>query len=307
MKALLKITIALLILVSCEKANQPEISYDCFMKSTKFDSNDEVLIWETFFFKNDEYVKYEDSFGSITEFQYDNKGNVTCVCSNESKTEYEYNSDNNVVKTTYYTNNLLDYYTIGIYEDTLLVKAYSVNSESDTIGYNYYYYNSANMKDSVIGNHHDWYYYYSAEMDSIIIKSKENWIKSKMFKKHENGRMIYYEFRNYNPEGDVTSYSKTTREFNDKGLLIRKTEEGLQISNTTVWLDRRYFYNSSDKIVKTEDYDEANTLLGYSNYVYEDSLLTKVETFDPVDNLKAYSIIENKCNNDALLPSWYIQ
>lgn len=307
MKALIKITIVLLILVSCEKTNQPDIFYDCYVKSTKFKSNDEVLIWETIHFKNDKHVKYEDSFGSITETEYDNNGNVISVSTNGSKTEYEYNSDSNIIKTTYYINNQLEYFTISIYEDTLVINSYSINSESDTIGYCNYYYNSANIKDSVICNHQDWYYYYSSEMDSIIIKSKDNLIKSKIFEKHENGRMTYSEFRNYNPEGEVISYNKTTREFNNKGFLIRRINEGLEINGITAFLDRRYFYNNSDNVLKTEDYAEANILLNYSNFIYTDSKLTKVETFDHDDNLKTYSIVENNCDNKALLPTWYSQ
>ena len=306
MKALIKIAIVFVILASCEKTNQPDIFYDCVMKATKFDANDEVLYWKISYYKTGKCVKFEDAIGRITEYEYDNHGNMISVTSNGSRTEYEYNSDNNVIKTTYYTNNQLDYFLIKIYEDTLVVNSYRINNDSDTIGYCNYYYNSANMKDSVICNHQDWYYYYSSEMDSIIIKSKENWIKSKIFQKYESGRLTYYEFRNYNPESEVISYSKTTREFNDKGLLIRKIYEGFELYFTTAYFnDRRYFYGSSDNILKTEDYDEFNNLLNYSNFIYDDSLLIKIETFDHIDKLKTYTIIENNCDNKVLLPSWY--
>ena len=306
MKAFIKIAIVFVILVSCDKTNQPDILYDCVMKATKFDSNDEVLYWEIRHYKNDNLVKNESSFDGITEYQYDSNGNRISVTSNGSRTEYEYNSDNNIVKMLFYENNQLKSYTKNIYVGTLLLYSYSINNVNDTIGYCYYYYNSADMKDSVICQNVNRYYYYSAEMDSIIIKSKKNEIIQRIFKKYESGRLTYHEARYYH-EGELRGYIKTTSEFNDIGLLTRRIHEGLDvIMNITSFLDRRFFYNSNDNILKVEDYDEVNNLLFYFNYIYDEFILTKVETYDHSDKLKAYSIIENNCDNKALLPTWYV-
>jgi len=257
-------------------------------------------------FKNDNLVKKEDSFEGIKKYQYDSNGNLISVTGNARRTEYEYNSDNNITKRLFYENNQFRSYTKNIYEDTLLVKSYSINNLNDTIGYSYYYYNSANMKDSVI-SHHVNRYYYSEEMDSIIIKSKENELRLKEFKKHESGRLTYNETRSFY-EGELGRIKKTTNEFNDKGLLTRRIKEDIKvIPNVTLFSDTRFFYNSNDNILKSEEYDEANNLLYYRNYIYEDSKLTKVETFDHDDNLNTYSIVENNCDNKVIMPMWYSQ
>ena len=109
MKTLLILVSIVLILISCEKNNQSELDYDCLRKTTHYNSNDEVLSWSIYYYKNDNNIKQEFSNGDIYEFKYDNFGNtISTSLNNGTKIEYEYNIDNKRIKTKYYTNNQLD-------------------------------------------------------------------------------------------------------------------------------------------------------------------------------------------------------
>lgn len=271
MKILMKITVVLFILVSCEKMDQPDIAYDCQIKSTVFDSNDEVLGWEISYYKNGNNVKQESSYGAVSETKYDNRGNVICYCSGNERTEYEYNLFDKVVRETYYIDNQMEYYVSLIFKDTLVEKTYRINNAGDTIYTASHYYNSANKIDSVISNEKNWHYFYFAEGDSLLITNKERMTEMAFINKYENGRKIYSEYRTHDEQGQVSGYQITTSEFDDDGLLTRRTEV--------------YYHFMIHTTPGTS----------YTKYYYEDSVLSKTETLDGNNNLQNYTLFENTC------------
>lgn len=297
MKTILKLISIVILFSSCEKNNQSElIHYDCLKKTTDYNSADEILYWYVSFYKNDKRIKLEYSDGSFQEYKYDSFGNTISVISNGNKTEYEYNSDNKVVKTKYYTNNQLDYYRVSVYKDTLIDRTYGIDNKNDTIGWSLHFYNSKNRIDSIKSDHTDTYFFYSSEIDSIISKSKEDKIKSKMFLKYLDGNKIYEEGRLYSFFNEEYRYYIKNWEYNEKGLLIRQTEDHLYVSGETQWIDIRKIYNTNNRVSRSELYDASNNLIAYSIYFYKNQVLVKSESYDNQNNLTSYSLFEDTCN-----------
>jgi hypothetical protein len=296
MKNALIILILIVAVIGCDKNNQPDLGNECYEKTTVYNSSNEILDWCISYFSNGNEIKYETRSGIWWEQKFDNKGNRVLFTSGDSKVEYEYNSLNQEVKAKYYTNNHLDFFYSNIYKDTLIEKSYTIYNANDTTGWQFYFYNSDNKKDSINCEDRNIYYYYSSEMDSVITKSKENSIMSRIFFKYREGKKSYVESRCYDYLGQENNHFIYTWEYNDNKLLIRQTEFRSYDSGETQWSDIRKVYDNDQKISRIEYYDESNNLTTYSKYVYENEILIKIEDFDINDNLKSYSILENTCN-----------
>lgn len=292
---ILIVIIFALLFCSCEKEKQSDFTYDCFVKSTYYLPSGEILQWNISYYQDDRNVKQENSNGDFCQTDYDNYGHLIRVISNDSKTEYDYNSDNRVINTRYYSNGQLDYYTVANYMDSLVKTSYSIDYKNDTIGWSEYFYNSGNKLDSVISDSYNEYYYYSSAIDSIITKSKSNSVISVNYLKYSNGKKTYYEGKFFNFLGIMHDHFIKTWEYNEDDLLIRETIDRLLHSGERQWVDQRRTYNDLNELVKSEAFDEMGALIVYTNYIYENSVLTKTQSFNNQNVLTGYSIIENNC------------
>jgi YD repeat-containing protein len=283
-------------LFSCKNDQQIDLNYNRVVKSTHYSASGEVEYWSTFYYMNDRIVKQENSIGDIVEWKYDENGNILTHNSNNSKIEYEYNSDNKITKTISYSNGQLLYYIVTNYQDTLVTSAYNFDNKNDTTGWSIYYYNSEDRIDSIYSDDKNTYYYFSKEVDSVITKTKLGLTMSKEYFKFENGKKMYEERRLYTDFGIEFQYSVKNWEYNGINLLIRETEDQLYPSGEKQWIDTRNVYNEFNKILRTEEYNVTNQLLFYSNYSYDNEILVKIEYYDNLNNLNSYETIENIFN-----------
>lgn len=293
MKELLVVISIVFILISCEDNRHPDMDYDSLKKTTSYNSIDEITSWSIDYYKDNRIIKKENSLGDIYEYAYDNVGNKTSFIYNNHKEVYEYNVNNRINKTLYFTNNELDYYTITQYSNNLIDKTFWYNNNNDTIDWSVFHYNSELEIDSINSRRYDSYYYYSSDVDSILVMSKDKKVMSITYTKYKNGEKIYNEIKGFDFLGLETNAYVKTWEYNEKGLLKRRTEKEFFESKEMSWFDLRMYYNSIDNLFKTEVYDSLNKLTGYSKYFYEDTILIKVERYNDTDNLEAYTIFEN--------------
>lgn len=296
----------LTILSSCQKDQQTNYNYDCYVRLTIYKAPYGKWGTETTYYKNDRAVKvvfsmkgYEDYIG---EWEYDVNGNIIREIKGVVKNEYEYNSFNKVIKAKYYTFDQLDYCELTNYQDTLIKSVYQINSTNDTLCWSLYYYNSENRKDSIKRFRNDEfdisdeYYFYSPAIDSVIMKDGKI-IRERHFYKYSNGRKVYDEFRENSSFGNEVKYIICTWEYDNNQLLTRETKYDSQpIGLQDHWTDSRYFYDESNKLVKTEEYLSNNQLLAYTNYFYENGILVKKESYNINNTLISKEVIENKCN-----------
>lgn len=282
------------VLISCEK-NQRELDFDCYINSTSYNSNDEIIFWSKDYYKNDNKIKFENSEGQMSEFHYDKSNNLISVIYENNKTEYEYNSENKRIKSKFYINNKLDYFSVTIYKDTLIQETFSIDNNGDTIGKTIYNYNSDDLIKSVISNNTETYYYYSENIDSVISSDTRG---ASTYKKYlKNDQKIYEEIRGFDYTGAELSYIIRNWEYNDDELLIRKTEETYySMQDDYFWSDNRYQYNSNNQKSRSESFDKSDNLLGYSIYYYDDLILKKYESFDNNNSLTSYTLIDNNCD-----------
>jgi len=286
-----------LILLGCEKEDTIDKSYDCFEKLCQYNVNGELESWMKHYYMNGQVVKYEDSDGSWTTYEYDAFGNQIKLSSEFCDYEYEYDNMNNLVKMKFFDLGTYVYCIVYEYDVNKIMHSYEINSSNDTTRWSNYFYENEKLSH-IESDNRDSYYYYSSEIDSIIEKRKDNSIFLKSYFKYSNEKLIYRAVYQYNTNEEIVSYFIYTWEY-DNELLIRKTNKILHSLANYQYFDDRYIYNENNQKSRSESYDESGNLLGYGLYLYDSNdVIYRFESYNPSGLLIGYTIVENSCNQN---------
>jgi hypothetical protein len=286
--ALLALIIALT-LIGCKSENT-EVLYDCQKKNTNYSASGEMKEWYKWFHLNRRIARTENSSGDFTNYRYDGNGNQTLYETNNMKIVYEYNSSNQLTRQSHFFEGQLDCYYDYIYNNILLDKVLYITNTGDTT-ISRYYYSAGGQLDSVVNNYSNCYYYYAIDYRRILLKQKNGQFITEIIFKFQNSIHVESEYLSYNTEGNLSNHTKC--EYNLTGNLIKATYNNYGSSFSSYYV--LYQYNTSGNLEREVFYDAENNLSQYSVYIYENSILKKIESFTSQHELQMFTIVEGHC------------
>lgn len=281
----------LVILTSCEKENNIEINYDTYVGRITYNEQNEYLRHEKRYYKNNLIVKIDCSPTYIWNYQYDSNNNIVKFDQGGCYDLYQYDSRNRCTIVKRYISDTLSVVTHKSYSDTLLTKEINFNKSGDSISTTNYFYNKQNQLDSVIGSWEKIYHYYTSNSHRIV----KIWDDIKRFESNtffQNKLISIYEETFFSDDGSKIQSLKDTNNYDEKGNLIQSVLEQFSYYSGNSYYDTRYLYTTDNKLYKLEIYNRDSKLEKYIEYSYEGDRLVKEHLYDLLENKNEYTIVE---------------
>lgn len=295
LKKYLIFLISVLMTGGCDFYDNPVGEDICQKSVTDYDRNGTKIAWNCDFYQNGLKVRKEVNTHT-TYYEYDTQGKLTMESTEDSRMLLYYNPANQLIRTYLYEGSSLTTINIYKYSDTLRTARLTLSPGNDTLSFEYRYYTTDNLPDSVVQNNQYIKYYYSPSTDSVKTVSNDGSVYWHFIRKGPRG-VEMEEYRSvFFPSGSVF-HNYFHYEYDEAGRLIRKTQESVfdppEIAERilTEWI-----MEYDEKGNKTRESFYLNEVLQYySLSFYNDRELIMYQRFDRDDRLMNYSINENTC------------